>query len=102
MQIWVFTEDLPPSKQGSKKKIVSEALIWVCLFLQWAALCAQHSLSCPEQLWLSSASVVLKLRLIAFSSIQLSAVSLKCGKQLVQSFGLELTGLTLNKVSKCI
>lgn len=61
---------------------------------------ALYSLSCPEQLWLSSTSAVLKLRLIEFPSIQLAVVSLKYGKQLVQSFGLELAGLTLNIVSK--
>lgn len=82
--------------------MVFEARIQVCLSLQRAALCVLYSPSCPEQLWLSSTSVLLKLRLIAFPSTQLAAVSLKCGKQLVQSFGLELAGLTLNKVSKRI
>ena len=91
-----------PQEGKQEENRVFEALIRVCLSLQWAVLCALYSLSCPEQLWLSSTSVMLKLRLIAFPSIQLAAVSLKCGKQLVQSFGLELAGLTLNKVHKYI
>jgi len=83
VHIWVFTEE---GKQGENR--VFEDLVPVCLYLQWAALCALHSLPCPEQLWLSPTGVVLKLRLIALPSIQLAAVSLKCGKQLEQSFGL--------------
>lgn len=98
-----FSPKISHHQEGKQEENrVFEALIQVCLSLQWAVLCALYSLSCPEQLWLSSTSVVLKLRLIAFPAIQLSAVSLKCGKQLVQGFGLELAGLTLNKVSKYI
>ncbi|PKU38719.1 hypothetical protein llap_10976 [Limosa lapponica baueri] len=91
-----------PRERKQEENRIFETLIQGCLLLQWAALCALYGLSCSEQLWLSSTSAVLKLRLIVFPSILLAAVSLKCGKQLVQSFGLELAGLTLNKVSKYI
>lgn len=91
-----------PQEGKQEENMVFEAHFQVCLSLQWAALCVLYSPSCPEQLWLSSTIVLLKLRLIALPSTQFAAVSLKHGKQLVWSFGLELAGLTLNKVSKCI
>ncbi|POI31421.1 hypothetical protein CIB84_004828 [Bambusicola thoracicus] len=70
VQIWVFTEDPPHSKKGSKKKIESAMLsFWSLSPLSGLCYCALHSLPGREQLWLSSASVVSKLRLIAFPSI---------------------------------